>query len=113
MTEDYRRSVLPNGIRVITERMPHVRSVAVGVWVETGSRREPENRGGQKRDEKVEDESLRAAVAEEAGCDREKLRPVLTAYGEYRAGLDDDLEELRLLAGVVEQRPGDDQMSGA
>ena len=46
VTEDYRRSVLPNGIRVITERMPHVRSVAVGVWVETGSRREPENRGG-------------------------------------------------------------------
>ena len=46
MTEDYRRSVLPNGIRVITERMPHVRSVAVGVWVETGSRREPEDRGG-------------------------------------------------------------------
>ena len=46
MSEDYRRSVLPNGIRVITERMPHVRSVAVGVWVETGSRRELDNRGG-------------------------------------------------------------------
>ena len=46
MSEDYRRSVLLNGIRVITERMPHVRSVAVGVWVETGSRREPESRGG-------------------------------------------------------------------
>ena len=26
--------------------MPHVRSVAVGVWVETGSRHEPEDRGG-------------------------------------------------------------------
>jgi predicted Zn-dependent peptidase len=46
VSEDYRRSVLPNGIRVLTERMPHVRSVAVGVWVETGSRREPESRGG-------------------------------------------------------------------
>ena len=46
MTEDYRKSVLPNGIRVITERMPHVRSVAVGVWVETGSRNEAEGRGG-------------------------------------------------------------------
>jgi len=44
--EAYRKSVLPNGIRVITERMPHVRSVAVGVWVETGSRHEPEERGG-------------------------------------------------------------------
>jgi predicted Zn-dependent peptidase len=46
VTEEYRKSVLPNGIRVITERMPHVRSVAVGVWVETGSRHEPEDRGG-------------------------------------------------------------------
>src|SRR5205807_546026 len=33
--------VIPN-----TERMPHVRSVAVGVWVETGSRHEPAERGG-------------------------------------------------------------------
>jgi predicted Zn-dependent peptidase len=46
VTEDYRKSVLPNGIRVITERMPHVRSVAVGVWVETGSRHEVDGRGG-------------------------------------------------------------------
>ena len=46
MTEEYRKSVLGNGIRVISERMPHVRSVAVGVWVETGSRHEPEERGG-------------------------------------------------------------------
>jgi predicted Zn-dependent peptidase len=46
VTEEYRKSVLTNGIRVITERMPHVRSVAVGVWVETGSRRELESRGG-------------------------------------------------------------------
>lgn len=44
--ETYRKSVLPNGIRVVTERMSHVRSVAVGVWVETGSRHEPERRGG-------------------------------------------------------------------
>ena len=46
MTEGYRKSVLPNGIRILTERMPHVRSVAVGVWVETGSRHETEARGG-------------------------------------------------------------------
>jgi predicted Zn-dependent peptidase len=46
VTEGYRKSVLPNGIRILTERMPHVRSVAVGVWVETGSRHEPSARGG-------------------------------------------------------------------
>ena len=31
---------LSNGIRVITEKMPHVRSIAVGVWIGTGSRTE-------------------------------------------------------------------------
>jgi len=46
VTEAYRKSVLPDGIRLITERMPHVRSVAIGVWVDTGSRHEPAERGG-------------------------------------------------------------------
>ncbi len=36
---------LSNGLRVITERMSHVRSVSLGVWIGTGSRQEvgPEN----------------------------------------------------------------------
>ena len=34
------RQVLPNGIRVVTERVPHVRSVSVGLWIGTGSREE-------------------------------------------------------------------------
>jgi predicted Zn-dependent peptidase len=46
VSEEYRKSALPNGIRVVTERMGHVRSVAVGVWVETGSRHEPDDRTG-------------------------------------------------------------------
>jgi predicted Zn-dependent peptidase len=37
---------LSNGIRLITETIPHVRSVAVGVWMGTGSRQEsPEQNG--------------------------------------------------------------------
>ena len=35
-----RRTVLPGGLRVITEAMPSVRSVAIGMWVGTGSRDE-------------------------------------------------------------------------
>ncbi|MFS8497752.1 MAG: pitrilysin family protein [Micromonosporaceae bacterium] len=35
-----RRTVLPSGVRVITEAVPSVRSVAVGVWVAVGSRDE-------------------------------------------------------------------------
>jgi predicted Zn-dependent peptidase len=39
------RAALPNGIRIVTEAMPHVRSVSLGVWVGSGSRLEhgPEN----------------------------------------------------------------------
>src|SRR5262245_36208593 len=42
----YEKAVLPSGIRIVTEAMDHVRSVAVGIWVETGSRVEPGDRGG-------------------------------------------------------------------
>ncbi|HWZ52378.1 MAG TPA: pitrilysin family protein [Granulicella sp.] len=35
-----RRTVLPNGMLVLTESMPHVRSVSMGVWVNSGSRDE-------------------------------------------------------------------------
>jgi predicted Zn-dependent peptidase len=40
------RDVLPNGLVVITEPMPHVRSASVGVWLRAGSRREPAGRAG-------------------------------------------------------------------
>jgi len=39
-------TTLANGLRVISERMPHVRSVSVGIWVCTGSRRETAERNG-------------------------------------------------------------------
>ena len=35
-----RRTVLPNGLLVLTESIPHVRSVSMGVWVNSGSRDE-------------------------------------------------------------------------
>lgn len=43
---DIHRTTLPNGVRVITERMPHVRSVSVGVWIGTGSREEDAHETG-------------------------------------------------------------------
>src|ERR1035437_8893989 len=39
-TRNIRRTVLPNGLLVLTESIPHVRSVAMGVWIATGSRDE-------------------------------------------------------------------------
>src|SRR5688572_9260398 len=40
------RDVLPNGLRILTEQMPHVRSVSVGVWLARGSRHEPASQSG-------------------------------------------------------------------
>lgn len=42
----YRLTTLPNGLRIITEEMPWVRSVALGCWVDTGSRDELSNEAG-------------------------------------------------------------------
>lgn len=39
---EIRESLLPNGIRVLTESIPGVRSVAAGVWVQQGSAQDPE-----------------------------------------------------------------------
>jgi predicted Zn-dependent peptidase len=40
------REVLDNGLRLITETMPHVRSVSIGVWLTRGSRHEVAARSG-------------------------------------------------------------------
>lgn len=39
-TRDIRRTTLPNGLLVLTERMPQLRSVSMGVWLDSGSRDE-------------------------------------------------------------------------
>lgn len=41
-----RESVLPGGVRLLTEAMPHVRSVTVGIYAEVGSSAEPPQRRG-------------------------------------------------------------------
>ncbi len=40
------REVLDNGLRLITETMPQVRSVTIGVWLTRGSRHESDERSG-------------------------------------------------------------------
>ena len=37
----YRKTTLKNGLRIITEQIPSVRSFSIGVWVDVGSRNEP------------------------------------------------------------------------
>ncbi|GAC1404550.1 MAG: pitrilysin family protein [Candidatus Velthaea sp.] len=41
-----RTSRLPNGVRVLTESMPHVRSATIGIWADVGSAAEPAERRG-------------------------------------------------------------------
>lgn len=42
----YEKRVLPNGVRLITERIDHVRTASVGIWIGNGSRYEPAALGG-------------------------------------------------------------------
>ncbi|HTR81814.1 MAG TPA: pitrilysin family protein [Bacteroidota bacterium] len=42
----YQKSVLPNGIRVVSEEIPHVKSVSIGIWIDTGSQNETELTNG-------------------------------------------------------------------
>lgn len=42
----YQKTVLPNGIRIISEEIPHVHSVSIGAWVTVGSRDEFEQNNG-------------------------------------------------------------------
>lgn len=42
----YDFTTLPNGLRIITESMPSLRSVALGCWIDTGTRDENDNEAG-------------------------------------------------------------------
>jgi predicted Zn-dependent peptidase len=46
LTLSHQLTRLPNGLRVVTERMPGVRSVAIGLWIGTGSRHERHEEAG-------------------------------------------------------------------
>jgi len=42
----YDKTVLPNGVRILTQQVPGVRSAALGIWVGTGSRHERAGENG-------------------------------------------------------------------
>lgn len=43
---DVQKNVLPNGLTIVTEAMPAVRSVSMGIWLRAGSRHENEQENG-------------------------------------------------------------------
>ncbi len=42
----YEQHTLPNGVRIVTEKLPSLRSCAIGLWVGTGSRHEKVSEAG-------------------------------------------------------------------
>lgn len=46
MAQAYQKTVLKNGIRVVTERIDQVRSVSIGAWIDVGSRDEAADEAG-------------------------------------------------------------------
>ncbi len=46
ISEQYKKTELKNGLRIVTETIPSVRSISLGVWVNTGSRNESEKENG-------------------------------------------------------------------
>ncbi|MBI3354556.1 MAG: insulinase family protein [Nitrospirae bacterium] len=44
--DKFRKVVLDNGIRIVTEKIPYVKSVSLGLWVNAGSRNENEKESG-------------------------------------------------------------------
>src|SRR5689334_15469515 len=46
MLMNVQKTVLPSGLRVVTSAMPHVQSVAFGIWVGVGSRHESDALSG-------------------------------------------------------------------
>lgn len=42
----YEKITLPNGVRILTEHVPAIRSAAIGIWVGTGSRHETAGESG-------------------------------------------------------------------
>ena len=43
---DVRKKEFPNGLVVVSEAMPHLRSASIGIWVKTGARSEDPGQGG-------------------------------------------------------------------
>ncbi|MBZ5536798.1 MAG: insulinase family protein [Acidobacteriia bacterium] len=44
--EKIKKTTLENGLTIVTEPLPHVRSVSLGVWLRSGSRRETRDQNG-------------------------------------------------------------------
>src|ERR1700737_1361640 len=78
---DIERAELPNGLVVVTEKMPHARSVSVGIWLRTGSRGElPESNGIAHFIEHMVFKGTERRTAEEIAQSMDSLGGMLDAF---------------------------------
>lgn len=42
----YQKTILDNGVKIVTERIPYVHSISLGIWIITGSRDEDKSQNG-------------------------------------------------------------------
>ena len=103
--EGLRRSILPNGLTVLSEYMPGVRSVAIGAWVRAASLHEPRERMGVSHLlEHMVFKGTRRRTAKDIALSLEQLGGSLDAYTSrehtvYQARVLD--EHLEIAADVI------------
>lgn len=77
----FNKTTLKNGMRVISEKLPSVRSVSIGVWVDVGSRYErPEENGLSHFIEHMVFKGTRKRNARQVGASLESLGGSLNAF---------------------------------
>ncbi|MEA1979870.1 MAG: pitrilysin family protein [candidate division Zixibacteria bacterium] len=78
---DIRKTTLRNGLRVITETIPSVRSVSMGVWVDVGSRHETDNvKGVSHLIEHMVFKGTKRRTAKQIASDLESIGGNLNAF---------------------------------
>ena len=117
MSSTYRRTVLDNGLRVVSEKMPNLKSVSVGIWVDVGSRHEtPRENGMSHFVEHMCFKGTRRRSAKEIAQSLESLGGSLNAFTSrentcyYARVLDEHFEDgFDVLADITTQSLFDPQ----
>jgi len=110
MSNNYQRTTLKNGIRLVSERMPQGRAVSVGVWVCAGSRNEAKKQNGISHLlEHMVFKGTKSRTAYEIATSLESLGGHLNAFTEreytcfYAFVLDENLSQaVDVLADLVQ-----------
>ena len=80
-TSNVHKEILPNGLAILTEPMEHVHSVSVGIWVRSGSRREPAELNGISHFiEHMVFKGTRGARAEDIAREVDRVGGMLDAF---------------------------------